>query len=102
MLIPFDWSTFNFTTDPPRLAFIGSILNATETDLSRFRKLGRKLLIYLSRWNLRILTTTGTQIGRARWAHIQRSRNTTATGVLMTLRTSPAPFPRTPIRSSAT
>ena len=42
----YDWRTFNFTTDPPRLAFMGSILNATETDLSRFRKLGRKLIIY--------------------------------------------------------
>jgi feruloyl esterase len=42
----YDWRTFNFTKDPPRLAFMGSILNANETDLSRFWKLERKLLIY--------------------------------------------------------
>ncbi len=42
----YDWSTFNFNTDPLRLALMGSILNATNTDLSRFRTLGRKMLIY--------------------------------------------------------
>ena len=42
----YDWSTFNFNTDPPKLAFMGTILNATSTDLTRFQKLGRKLLLY--------------------------------------------------------
>jgi feruloyl esterase len=42
----FDWSTFNFNTDPRRLDFMGDILNATSPNLSRFHKLGRKLLMY--------------------------------------------------------
>ena len=42
----YDWRTFNFNIDPFRLEFMGSILNATSTDLSRFQKLGRRLLIY--------------------------------------------------------
>jgi feruloyl esterase len=42
----YDWSIFNYDTDPQKLTFMGEILNATSTDLTRFEKLGRKLLMY--------------------------------------------------------
>ena len=42
----YDWSTFSFTWDTPKTDFMGLILNATDPDLSRFHKLGRKLLVY--------------------------------------------------------
>ncbi len=42
----YDWSMFNFNIDPPKTDFMAAILNATSTDLSRFQKLGRKLLMY--------------------------------------------------------
>jgi hypothetical protein len=41
-----DWSTFNFETDWQKTDFMASILDATSIDLSRFHKLGRKLLLY--------------------------------------------------------
>ena len=42
----YDWRSFNFNIDWQKTDFMASILNATSSDLSRFHKLGRKLLIY--------------------------------------------------------
>ena len=43
----YDFRTdFNFDTDPPKLDFMGKILNATNTDLSAFKARKGKLLLY--------------------------------------------------------
>ena len=42
----FDWRTFDFDSDPPRLRFMANILNADDPDLSRFHGAGGKLLLY--------------------------------------------------------
>ncbi len=42
----FDTLTFNFDTDPPRLAPAGEFLNATDPDLSAFRANGGKLIMW--------------------------------------------------------
>ncbi|MEQ1354705.1 MAG: tannase/feruloyl esterase family alpha/beta hydrolase, partial [Candidatus Acidiferrum sp.] len=55
----FDWSTFNFDTDPPRTRFMANILNATDTDLSGFRHSGGKLLLYHG-WSDPIIAATRT------------------------------------------
>ena len=55
----FDWATFDFDKDPPRMRFMGGILNATNTDLSGFRKAGGKLLMYHG-WSDPIIAATRT------------------------------------------
>ncbi len=42
----FDWRSFDFDGDPGRTAFIRSILDATDPDLTRFRDSGGKMLMY--------------------------------------------------------
>ena len=42
----YDLSQFNLDRDPPRLEAIHQILDATDTDLSRFEQRGGKLLMY--------------------------------------------------------
>ena len=42
----FDWTTFDFDSDPPRMRFMADILNADHADLSGFRAAGGKLLMY--------------------------------------------------------
>src|SRR3989442_9450816 len=42
----FDTLTFNFDTDPRRLAPAGEFLNATDPDLSAFRANGGKLIMW--------------------------------------------------------
>ena len=42
----FDWRSFDFDTDPHRMDFIRSILDATDPDLTRFRDEGGKMLMY--------------------------------------------------------
>jgi feruloyl esterase len=42
----YNYRTFNFDTDLPLVAFMEEILHATDPDLSRFRALGGKLLMY--------------------------------------------------------
>lgn len=42
----YDWTAFDFDTDPQRIATIAAMLNATDADLSRFRSRGGKLLTY--------------------------------------------------------
>lgn len=55
----FDWSTFNFDTDPQRLQFMARILNATNPNLSAFRNAGGKLLLYHG-WSDPIIPATRT------------------------------------------
>ena len=55
----FDWSHFNFDSDPPRTRFMAGILNATDTDLSRFQRSGGKLLLYHG-WSDPIIAATRT------------------------------------------
>jgi feruloyl esterase len=43
---PIDWRTFDPERDLPRLTAISTLLNATDPDLSRFRKRGGKILMY--------------------------------------------------------
>lgn len=42
----FDWREFDFDSDPHRMEFIRSILDATDPDLTRFRDSGGKMLMY--------------------------------------------------------
>jgi len=42
----YDWTTFNFDTDPPRMAYMSSILNANNPDLSAFKVRGGKMIHY--------------------------------------------------------
>ena len=42
----FDWRSFDFDSDPHRMDFIRSILDATDPDLTRFRDAGGKMLMY--------------------------------------------------------
>ncbi len=42
----FDWRQFDFDSDPDRMHFIRSILDATDPDLTRFRGAGGKMLMY--------------------------------------------------------
>lgn len=42
----FDWRQFDFDTDPHRMPFVRSILDATDPDLTRFRDAGGKMLMY--------------------------------------------------------
>ena len=42
----FDWTTFDFDSDPPRMRPMGGILNADGADLSAFRAAGGKLLLW--------------------------------------------------------
>ncbi len=42
----YDWTTFNFDTDPPKMAYIESILNVTDPDLSEFEANGGKIIQY--------------------------------------------------------
>jgi hypothetical protein len=55
----FDWATFDFDTDPQRLRFMAGTLNATNPDLSEFRKAGGKLLLYHG-WSDPIIAATRT------------------------------------------
>jgi feruloyl esterase len=41
----YDYRTFNFDRDPPLLERWGKLVNATETDLAKFRRRGGKLLM---------------------------------------------------------
>jgi hypothetical protein len=42
----YDWTTYNFDTDPPKMAVISSILDATDPDLSEFKAHGGKIIHY--------------------------------------------------------
>lgn len=42
----FDWREFDFDSDPHRMDFVRSILDATDPDLTRFRDAGGKMLMY--------------------------------------------------------
>jgi Tannase and feruloyl esterase len=42
----YDWKTFDFDKDPPRLADARRLINATDPDLASFRSRGGKLLMY--------------------------------------------------------
>jgi hypothetical protein len=42
----YDLKSFNFETDPARLQTIGGILNAVNSDLSRFKARGGKIIMY--------------------------------------------------------
>ena len=42
----FDWRAFDFDSDPHRMDFIRSILDATDADLTRFRDAGGKMIMY--------------------------------------------------------
>lgn len=42
----FDFKSFNFESDPPRLQPIGAILDAKNPDLSRFKARGGKIVMY--------------------------------------------------------
>lgn len=42
----YDWTTFNFNTDPPKMAYISSIIDATDPDLSEFKAHGGKIIHY--------------------------------------------------------
>jgi len=42
----YDWTTYNFDTDPPKMAYISSILDATDPDLSEFKAGGGKIIHY--------------------------------------------------------
>jgi feruloyl esterase len=42
----YDWTTFNFDTDPPKMAHISSIIDATNPDLSEFKAHGGKIIHY--------------------------------------------------------
>lgn len=41
----YDYRTFNFDRDPPMLDAWGKLVNATDTDLSRFRRKGGKMIM---------------------------------------------------------
>lgn len=55
----FDWTTFNFDTDPLRMRPMGDLLNADDTDLSAFRTAGGKLLLWQG-WSDPIISATQT------------------------------------------
>jgi feruloyl esterase len=42
----YDWTTFDFDRDPPRMAGIRNVLEATDPDLTKFRARGGKILMY--------------------------------------------------------
>lgn len=42
----YDWRSFDFDEDPHNMAFIRSVLDATDPDLTRFRDAGGKMLMY--------------------------------------------------------
>jgi feruloyl esterase len=42
----YDWKAFNFDTDPPKMAYMSSILDAKDPDLSIFKAHGGKLIQY--------------------------------------------------------
>ena len=42
----YDWQTFNFDTDPQKMAYIHSIVDATDPDLSAFYANGGKIIHY--------------------------------------------------------
>ena len=42
----FDWTRFDFDRDPPRMQFMGDIVNAANADLSGFRNAGGKLILF--------------------------------------------------------
>jgi hypothetical protein len=42
----YDWKTFNFDTDPPKMAYISSIIDVTDPDLSEFKSHGGKIIHY--------------------------------------------------------
>ncbi len=42
----YDMMSFNFDTDPEKIAWVSGILDATDPDLTRFRSRGAKLLMY--------------------------------------------------------
>ncbi|MBW2609221.1 MAG: tannase/feruloyl esterase family alpha/beta hydrolase [Deltaproteobacteria bacterium] len=42
----FDWKSFDFDIDPPKMKYIASILNATDPDLSAFKAAGGKMIHY--------------------------------------------------------
>jgi hypothetical protein len=42
----YDWQTFNFDTDPQKMTYIQSILDATDPDLSIFKARGGKIIHY--------------------------------------------------------
>ena len=42
----YDWTTFNFDTDPPKMAYISSLIDATDLDLSEFKDHGGKIIHY--------------------------------------------------------
>jgi len=42
----YDWTTFDFDTDPPKMASISSTIDATDPDLSAFKARGGKIIHY--------------------------------------------------------
>ncbi len=42
----YDWRTFDFDKDPPRMAAIRAMLDATDPDLSAFKARGGKMIMY--------------------------------------------------------
>jgi feruloyl esterase len=42
----YDWKTYNFDTDPAKMAYISSILDAKDPDLSAFKSHGGKIIHY--------------------------------------------------------
>jgi feruloyl esterase len=42
----YDWKTFNFDTDPAKMAYISSIIDAINPDLSEFKAHGGKIIHY--------------------------------------------------------
>jgi feruloyl esterase len=42
----YDWETFDFDNDPPKMEFMSTVVNATDPDLSMFRAAGGKMIHY--------------------------------------------------------
>jgi feruloyl esterase len=42
----YDWRTFDFDKDPPKMATISAMLDATDPDLSPFKSRGGKIVMY--------------------------------------------------------
>jgi hypothetical protein len=55
----YDFRKFNFETDVPKTRFLGSILNATDPNLSHYKSKGGKLIMYHG-WSDPALSTYGT------------------------------------------
>jgi len=42
----FDWKSFDFNEDPPKMKYMASVINATDPDLSGFKAAGGKMIHY--------------------------------------------------------